>query len=256
MRKTIKRLGAVLLAMAMAVSVLCTGALAAENTYTLTIQDSNKDHKYTAYQVFAGTVQNVEGKEEKQLNVTGWGSGVDTSKAVSDKTLVQAIQEITVDTGHKPFEGKTEPGDIAAVLGDTANNNSAVAAAFADVVANYVTDDGHSTTDWTATTDGTLAHYKITNLTGGYYFVKSANTASTDVANTRYMLEVVGDATVAAKNGVPTVDKTVQNANNTNTDFADTTTAQVGQTVNFKLTGTLLTIRIMHIHSMIRCLKV
>lgn len=239
MRKTIKRLGAVLLAMAMAVSVLCTGALAAENTYTLTIQDSNKDHKYTAYQVFAGTVQNVEGKEEKQLNVTGWGSGVDTSKAVSDKTLVQAIQEITVDTGHKPFEGKTEPGDIAAVLGDTANNNSAVAAAFADVVANYVTDDGHSTTDWTATTDGTLAHYKITNLTGGYYFVKSANTASTDVANTRYMLEVVGDATVAAKNGVPTVDKTVQNANNTNTDFADTTTAQVGQTVNFKLTGTL-----------------
>lgn len=239
MRKTIKRLGAVLLAMAMAVSVLCTGALAAEN-YTLTIQDSNKDHKYTAYQVFAGTVQNVEGKEEKQLNVTGWGSGVDTSKAVSKKTLVQAIQEITVDTGNKPFEGKTEPGDIAAVLGDTANNNSAVAAAFADVVANYVTGDGHSTTTWTATTGSTPAHYKITDLTGGYYFVKSANKdGKTDVANTRYMLEVVGDATVAAKNGVPTVDKTVQNANNTNTDFADTTTAQVGQTVNFKLTGTL-----------------
>ena len=83
----------------------CTGALAAEN-YTLTIQDSNKDHKYTAYQVFAGTVQNVEGKEEKQLNVTGWGSGVDTSKAVSKKTLVQAIQEITVDTGNKPLEGR------------------------------------------------------------------------------------------------------------------------------------------------------
>lgn len=239
MRKIIKRLGAVLLAMAMAVSVLCTGALAAENTYTLTIQDSNKDHKYTAYQVFAGTVQNVEGKEEKQLNVTGWGSGVNTSKKVGEKTLVQAIQEITVNTDHKPFEGKTEPGDIADVLGDTANNSKDVAAAFADVVANYVTGDGHSTTDWTATTAGTLAHYKITNLTGGYYFVKSANTASTDVANTRYMLEVVGDATVAAKNGVPTVDKTVQNANNTNTDFADTTTAQVGQTVNFKLTGTL-----------------
>ena len=239
MRKTIKRLGAVLLAMAMAVSVLCTGALAADN-YTLTIQDSNKDHKYTAYQVFAGTVQNVEGKEEKQLNVTGWGSGVNTSKKVGEKTLVQAIQEITVNTDHKPFEGKTEPGDIAAVLGDTANNSKDVAAAFADVVANYVTGDGHSTTDWTATTAGTLAHYKITNLTGGYYFVKSANTASTDVANTRYMLEVVGDATVAAKNGVPTVDKTVQNTNNnTNTDFADTTTAQVGQTVNFKLTGTL-----------------
>lgn len=239
MRKTIKRLGAVLLAMAMALSVLCTGALAAENMYTLTIQDSNKDHKYTAYQVFAGTVQNVEGKEEKQLNVTGWGSDVDTSKAVSDKTLVQAIQDITVDS-KTPFANKTEPGDIAAVLGDTANNNSAVAAAFADVVANYVTGDGHSTTTWTATTGSTPAHYKITDLTGGYYFVKSANEdGKTDVANTRYMLEVVGDATVAAKNGVPTVDKTVQNTNNTDKNFADTTTAQVGQTVNFKLTGTL-----------------
>lgn len=234
MRKTIKRLGAVLLAMAMAVSVLCTGALAADN-YTLTIQDSNKDHKYTAYQVFAGTVG-----ENKKLSVTGWGSGVDTSQEVSDKTLVQAIQDITVDTDHKPFKGKTEPGDIAAVLGDTANNNSAVAAAFADVVANYVTGDGHSTTTWTATTGSTPAHYKITDLTGGYYFVKSANEdGKTDVANTRYMLEVVGDATVAAKNGVPTVDKTVQNTNNTDKNFADTTTAQVGQTVNFKLTGTL-----------------
>ena len=239
MRKTIKRLGAVLLAMAMAVSVLCTGALAAEN-YTLTIQDSNKGHKYTAYQVFAGTVQDVtttENKTKKQLNVTGWGSGVDTSTAVGGKTLVQAIQEITVNST-KPFEGKTEPGDIAAALGAEANN--AVATAFADVVANYVTDDGHSTDGWTTANNDTPAHYKITGLTGGYYFVKSANDADkTDVANTRYMLEVVGNATVAAKNGVPTVDKKVQNTNNTNKDFADTTTAQVGQTVNFKLTGTL-----------------
>ena len=240
MRKTIKRLGAVLLAMAMAVSVLCTGALAAESTYTLTIQDSNKDHKYTAYQVFAGTVD-----ESKKLSVTGWGDGVNLTSAptegtYSGKTLVQAIQAITVDS-KTPFAGKTEPGDIAAVLGDTANNrkDSPVAAAFADVVANYLKGEGNPTGEWTDVSGNTPAHYSVTGLTGGYYFVKSANTASTDVANTRYMLEVVGDATVAAKNGVPTVDKTVQNANNTNTDFADTTTAQVGQTVNFKLTGTL-----------------
>ena len=240
MRKTIKRLGAVLLAMAMAVSVLCTGALAAESTYTLTIQDSNKDHKYTAYQVFAGTVD-----ESKKLSVTGWGDGVNLTSAptegtYSGKTLVQAIQAITVDS-KTPFAGKTEPGDIAAVLGDTANNrkDSPVAAAFADVVANYLKGEGNPTGEWTDVSGNTPAHYSITGLTGGYYFVKSANTASTDVANTRYMLEVVGDATVAAKNGVPTVDKTVQNTNNTDKNFADTTTAQVGQTVNFKLTGTL-----------------
>lgn len=237
MRKTIKRLGAVLLAMAMAVSVLCTGALAAESTYTLTIRDSNQYHKYTAYQVFAGTVDT-----DKKLSVTGWGDGVDTSKEENEKTLVQAIQAITDESNNKPFAGKTEPGDIAAVLGDAANNSkdNAVATAFADVVANYLTDDGHSTTNWTPAADDTPAHYKITDLTGGYYFVKSANEdGKTDVANTRYMLEVVGDATVEAKNGVPTVDKKVQNEKNTNTDFADTTTAQVGQTVNFKLTGTL-----------------
>lgn len=236
MRKTIKRLGAVLLAMAMAVSVLCTGALAAES-YTLTIRDSNQNHKYTAYQVFAGTVDT-----DKKLSVTGWGNGVDTSKKENEKTLVQAIQEITDKNSNKPFAGKTEPGDIAAVLGDATNNSkdSAVATAFADVVANYVTDDGHSTDGWTAANNDTPAHYKITGLTGGYYFVKSANDADkTDVANTRYMLEVVGNATVEAKNGVPTVDKKVQNADNTDKNFADTTTAQIGQTVNFKLTGTL-----------------
>lgn len=237
MRKTIKRLGAVLLAMAMAVSVLCTGALAEETTYTLTINDTNKNHKYVAYQVFAGTVD-----ANKKLSVTGWGDGVDltstpTEGTYNGKTLVQAIQEITDDTNNKPFAGKTEPGDIAAVLGAATDN--AVATTFADVVSNYVTGNGHFTTNWTAAADGTPAHYEITDLTGGYYFVKSANTASTDVANTRYMLEVVGNATVEAKNGVPTVDKKVQNENNTNENFADTTTAQIGQTVNFKLTGTL-----------------
>ena len=235
MRKTIKRLGAVLLAMAMAVSVLCTGALAADN-YTLTIQDSNQNHKYTAYQVFAGTVD-----KSKKLSVTGWGSGVDTSNKVNEKTLVQAIQAITVDS-KTPFANKTEPGDIAAALGAEADN--AVATAFADVVANYLKGDGRSTDNWIDVNGNTPAHYKITDLTGGYYFVKSANEdGKTDVANTRYMLEVVGNATVAAKNGVPTVDKKVQNANNkpngTTEDFADTTTAQIGQTVNFKLTGTL-----------------
>ena len=235
MRKTIKRLGAVLLAMAMAVSVLCTGALAADN-YTLTIQDSNQNHKYTAYQVFAGTVD-----KSKKLSVTGWGSGVDTSNKVNEKTLVQAIQAITVDS-KTPFANKTEPGDIAAALGAEADN--AVATAFADVVANYLKGDGRSTDTWIDVNGNTPAHYKITDLTGGYYFVKSANEdGKTDVANTRYMLEVVGNATVAAKNGVPTVDKKVQNANNkpngTTEDFADTTTAQIGQTVNFKLTGTL-----------------
>lgn len=249
MRKTIKRLGAVLLAMAMAVSVLCTGALAedTDTTYTLTIQDSNAYHTYTAYQVFAGTVDsdNVD-SDNKKLSVTGWGDGVDTSKKVgatgNEKTLVQAIQDITVDS-KTPFANKTEPGDIAAVLGDAANNSkdSAVAAAFADVVADYVIGAGHSTANWTAAADDTPAHYRITDLTGGYYFVKSTNKedSTTDVANTRYMLEVVGNATVEAKNGVPTVDKTVQNTNNTDKNFADTTTAQIGQTVNFKLTGTL-----------------
>lgn len=233
MRKTIKRLGAVLLAMAMAVSVLCTGALAAESTYTLTIQDSNQNHKYTAYQVFAGTVDT-----DKKLSVTGWGSGVDTSKTVGEKTLVQAIQEITDENNHKPFAGKTEPGDIAAALGTATDN--AVTTAFADVVANYLKGEDNSTGSWIDTAGDTPAHYKIANLTGGYYFVKSANEdGKTDVANTRYMLEVVGDATVEAKNGVPTVDKQVQNTNNTDKNFADTTTAQVGQTVNFKLTGTL-----------------
>lgn len=55
MRKTIKRLGAVLLAMAMAVSVLCTGALATD-TYSITVTNTTAGYTYQAYQIFAGTL--------------------------------------------------------------------------------------------------------------------------------------------------------------------------------------------------------
>ena len=232
MRKTIKRLGAVLLAMAMAVSVLCTGALAAETTYTLTINDTNKNHEYVAYQVFAGTVS----ANGKTLSDIQWGTGVDTASKKSTegtadsngKTLVEAIQDITVG-GSTPFKDKTTAAEIAEVLGATANNSkdSDVAKAFAAVVANYVTGDGH-----TSVSDETAAHYTISGLTAGYYFVKSNNDAdATDVANTRYILSVVGNATVDTKSAVPTVDKKVNGK--------ETDTAQIGDKVTFTLTGTL-----------------
>lgn len=232
MRKTIKRLGAVLLAMAMAVSVLCTGALAEETTYTLTINDTNKNHKYVAYQVFAGTVS----ANGKTLSDIQWGTGVDTASKKSTegtadsngKTLVEAIQDITVG-GSTPFKDKTTAAEIAEVLGATANNSkdSDVAKAFAAVVANYVTGDGH-----TSVSDETAAHYTISGLTAGYYFVKSNNDAdATDVANTRYILSVVGNATVDTKSAVPTVDKKVNGK--------ETDTAQIGDKVTFTLTGTL-----------------
>lgn len=237
MKKTIKRLGAIFLAMAMAVSVLCTGALAADTTYTLTINDTNKNHKYVAYQVFAGTVS----ANGKTLSDIQWGTGVDTASKKSTegtadsngKTLVEAIRAITVGED-KPFASKTTAAEIAEVLGATANNSkdSDVAKAFAAVVANYVTGDGHTSGDWVDVSGEVAAHYTISGLTAGYYFVKSNNDANaTDVANTRYILSVVGNATVDTKSAVPTVDKKV---NGKKTD-----TAQIGEKVTFTLTGTL-----------------
>lgn len=262
MKKTFKRLGAALLAMAMAVSVLCTGALAADSTtYTLTINDTNKNHKYVAYQVFAGDLATVDNK--KVLSNIIWGDGVDQTatknekgETVTDgsgKNLVTAIQAINLGTEeqpNKPFNGKTTAAEIAEVLGSTANNtkDSEVAKAFAAVVANYVTGNGYSSGQFVeASGDGeskVAAHYTITSLPAGYYFVKSNNnTDATDIANTRYILSVVGDSTVDTKSAVPTVDKKIvvsktENETPTTEDKTETTVG-VNDTVNFKLTGTL-----------------
>lgn len=225
MRKTIKRLGAVLLAMAMAVSVLCTGALAAETTYSITVKSAVSGHTYEAYQVFTGTVATGEGKN-KVLSDIKWGSGVNSVE------LVEELKSTKNNPLGTDFSEKNTAADIAAVV---AGYDSDKIKKFATVVGKHLQTTATGTS---GEFDSTNQIYTISGLSAGYYLVKDKdNTVNTEKhdAYTNYIMEVVQNVEVTPKTAVPTVTKKIVEDG----DKKNATTAKVGDVVNFELTGTL-----------------
>lgn len=224
MRKTIKRLGAVLLAMAMAVSVLCTGALAAD-TYSITVKSEVSGHTYEAYQVFKGTVATGDDKK-KVLSDIEWGSGVNSTE------LVEELQNTENNPLSTDFSEKNTAADIAAVV---AGYDSDKIKKFATVVGKHLQTTATGTS---GEFDSTNQIYTISGLSAGYYLVKDKDNtvnAENHDAYTNYIMEVVQNVEVTPKTAVPTVTKRiVEDGNKKNA-----TTAKVGDVVNFELTGTL-----------------
>lgn len=247
MRKTIKRLGAVLLAMAMAVSVLCTGALAAETSNSITITTTSSGHTYEAYQVFAGSTSATT-DDKTSLGITGWGSGVKADDLVTALTTESEKADSILNGKFTNIlkKGNAEGGaaitdkasadvaqNVAASIKDFNDNE---AKAFAKIVAAHLSETKTSSTE-TKNSDVTTG-YKIDNLEAGYYLVKDEDNsigANKEDAYTNYIMEVVGAVTVKPKSAVPKVEKKIVDGENKK----DATTAKVGDVVNFELTGTL-----------------
>lgn len=237
MRKTIKRLGAVLLAMAMAVSVLCTGALAAD-TYSITVTNTTAGYTYQAYQIFAGTLGKKDtDKTETPLGITGWGSGLkgnesDLIKALqSDATIGRLFGNVlTHGTATLDASNAIVAQNVAAVISkDTFTSEHAKV--FAKIVGNNVNTIVAGTAN-TVTGEGDNAGYHIGLKDAGYYLVKNSAVPTGNEAYTNYILKVVGNEKVENKSSVPTVEKKVNNK--TEADIA-----QIGEKVTFTLTGTL-----------------
>ena len=247
MRKTIKRLGAVLLAMAMAVSVLCTGALAAETSNSITITTTSSGHTYEAYQVFAGSTSATT-DNKTSLGITGWGSGVNAAKLVTALTTESNATDSILKGKFTNIlkKGNAEGGaaitdkasadvaqNVAASIKDFNDNE---AKAFAKIVAAHLSETKTSSTE--TKNSNVTTGYKIDNLEAGYYLVKDKDNSITidkEDAYTNYIMEVVGAVTVEPKSAVPTVKKKIVE----NKAEKDATTAKVGDVVNFELTGTL-----------------
>lgn len=225
MRKTIKRLGAVLLAMAMAVSVLCTGALAADTTYSITVKPAVSGRTYEAYQVFKGTVATGDDKK-KVLSDIEWGSGVNSTE------LVEELQNTENNPLSTDFSEKNTAVDIAAVV---AGYDSDKIKKFATVVGKHLQTTATGTS---GEFDSTNQIYTISGLSAGYYLVKDKDNtvnAENHDAYTNYIMEVVQNVEVTPKTAVPTVTKKIVEDG----DKKNATTAKVGDVVNFELTGTL-----------------
>ena len=229
MKKTFKRLGAMFLAMVMAVSVLCTGAFADNETsgtegattstgHTISV-DSEDTHTYLVYQIFTGDYSK-KNNEDATLSNIKWGQN-GQNKSGSPAVTVGELVSDTVLNDIKTANDKTTDKEKLDIITPYAN-----------------------TTGTTVGTAATEAYAEVskdqtkTNVPDGYYLIKD-KTAAAQNANdttTTYIVKVVGEnLEITRKASVPKVEKKIIE-NNTK---LDATTAKVGDVVNFELTGDL-----------------
>ena len=202
--KHIKKLASLLLVLVM-VFALATTAFAEETTYSITINNSAKDHTYEAYQIFTGDLSGTT------LSNIVWGSGVSEA-------------------------GQTALGDAAAKAETL--KTEADAKAFAKAVAPYLTTVAGSAN---TVTDG---KYVISGLAAGYYLVKDQDGSLTDDADayTEYIIKVVSDTTATPKSSVPTVEKKVKDTNDSTgvtSAWQDSADYDIDDSILFQLKATL-----------------
>lgn len=229
MRKNFKSLSAILMTSVLAVSA---GSMAmpafADDTYSITMS-STTGHTYTAYQIFTGDLHEDTNTAPttKTLSNVNWGTGVDKTALITaltgDTTYGAAFS--TALTGKTTDKEKAE-----AVAKQLATYTSASdAKALAKIIGAHL---------------GT-ASSGLTGLNAGYYLIKDTTAQALMPDGETYsdfMLEVVSDVTVAAKDATVESAKTVTETD----DTTPTTTAgqevadyDIGDAVPYELTFTL-----------------
>lgn len=200
-------------------------ATTAESTHTITISFEKPGHEYVAYQVFKGDYYKAASDGKEHLSNIEWGSGVDGAGLLED------LQS------KKDFENAKTAADVAYIL-EGYSDNSGKLDAFAKVVAKHLNNTIAGTSQPEASVDQNGKYvYKITGLSDGYYFVKDKNELSPDAndANTKYILQVLGDVEINAKADVPDIEKNITDANGSSPRKGDS--YNVGDTVYFELTS-------------------
>ena len=200
----------VAIAMIFTLTAFAGGAVNAANanTYHLSLQNNGKTaHTFEVYQIFTGDLS------EGILSNVQWGNGVSE-------------------------EGQTALGDAAAKAEALARSTDSLAAkTFAEELQNYLQNgtEKEVAANQTASIDG---------LAAGYYLVKdkASSQNQTNGAYTSYILKVVKDTTAATKLDVPTVEKKVQDKNdstNETSGWQDSADYDIGDDVPYQITGSM-----------------
>lgn len=227
--KNMKKLASLLLVMVMVLS-LTAAAFADETTpHTITITNPNKGHTYKAYQVFKGTISEVNGK--MMLTNIKWGNDV------NGDALLLALKNYDNGTpGYEsPYKGCETADDVADILKDRYSDGPRV-----DIFAKIVNENLVAT----GGSESTLSNgnYVISVTGDGYYFVKDAADVTGSDAATKYMLQVAKDVEIKPKSGVPTMEKKVQDINDSTGDVSgwqDSADYDIGDSVPFQLKATI-----------------
>lgn len=220
--KSMKKLVTLLFSLVM----LCALAIpvkADETTpYSITINGAVAGHTYTAYQVFKGVYSSDN--NEEYLSDVEWGNGVDGSAILAELG--------TNETLKNRFAEADSAEKVAYVL-QTMKDKSAELDEFVRVVGKHLTTTTAGTTNKVAVG---ATNVKIDNLAAGYYFVKDSDSSAigTGEIATKFLVEVVGNATVDIKADAPTIKKEIVKKDG---NTVNGTSANVGDEITFKLTA-------------------
>lgn len=206
--KLFKKIAGFIFAFAMILAIAMPSVVMADETYSLTLNNTVVGHTYEVYQIFAGKLSTKDNK--KVLSDLVWGSGVkadaypesakEKAKTLDDEAKAKAFAKELVDTDKLSDVKKTKESAVGFTL--------------------------------------------IEGLEAGYYLVKDDNSLDRKHASyTAYILQVVGNATVKVKSDVPTSEKKVKDINDsessTMTGWQDSADWDIGDEVPFKIEGTL-----------------
>lgn len=248
MRKT-KSLLALLCAV-VAAFVLAVPAFAAPGNHTVTITSKTPGHTYTAYQIFAGTLDQAE----DTLTGITWGDGIDSSKIGDLLTKLQANAKFGADEANA-FYGINESDENAAAKVAKALDNYAFRQTvsgedsealdeFANVVSEYLSTTKISTTGEpvvNGTGEDTTYTYTLSGLASGYYMIMDdADSPTTGAdgsipAKTKYILNIVHNVNIEAKADQPPLEKVIDDESlGTDNHWNN---AAIGDTVPFKITS-------------------
>lgn len=206
-----------------------------EKTYTLTINNSEANHTYEAYQIFAGTfsTETVKDVTEGYLSDINWGTGVVNESGDGYNAMITALTEAKLyDSGETMVEGVNDATKVAMALSKLENKAQEVDA-FNEIVGAHLT-----STCAKATESQDKKTQVFEGLTAGYYLVKDVDNSLKGQQNqsyTKYLVKLVDTTTISVKSQSMNLHKFIVEdgkevkANN----------AAMGETVSYKLTSTL-----------------
>ena len=227
------------IAMVMVIGTMSLAVFAADD-YTLTINNTVKDHTYTAYQIFKGTKASNDATD-KSLGDPEWGADITTA----GKQALYTAYGMTVAE-----EALNTSANILALIdkiADEDNNTdseSDKAVKFANVFFTTAADGSVTAKSGllTGPTGGkaikaTGTSVVFEDLASGYYLVNDSYTAGDgetlgkDYSIARIAVQVVGNTTINNKADKPTLDKNI---------IEDSTkvkqnTKNIGDVINYQL---------------------
>lgn len=211
--RNLKRLGSILLAATMMVSLCCTQAFAADG-------DTNVP-MYEIFQIFTGQYadkqegDNVDFPAETLSNIK-WGvSGKGTAGELVDEAVLNALSAVAGDNG------------VNQPAADDGSNKAKL-----DVIKNYVNWNSRYSQD--GKSEFTLDEVNALTVESGYYLVRQTEgSLGENEAYPTYTVQVLGNKIVLApKAGKPTIDKKVD------TDKSKDAAA-IGDAITFTVKGNL-----------------